>query len=69
MILFSVGVLGALFQLGLEEALADVDESEQLHERAVRWRAAVFAYVAGVVASGAFFVFVWLIDVLTGASA
>ena len=57
----SEGALGAFagtLALGLEDGWADDDEVDP----AERWRAAVLAYVAGVVASVTFVVMVALLD-------
>ena len=59
--LFAVGALGAfamVLALGLEEGWEEDDKVDP----AERWRAAVFAYIAGVVASVTFVVSVALID-------
>ena len=64
--LFAVGALGALamvLALGLEDGW---EEDEEV-DTAERWRAAVLAYVAGVVASVTFVVSVALIDRLDAA--
>lgn len=59
--LFGVGALGAfamVLALGLEDGWEEDDEVNP----AERWRAAVLAYIAGVIASVAFVVSVALID-------
>ena len=59
--LFMIGALGAFagtLALGLEDGWADDDEVDP----AERWRAAVLAYVAGVVASVTFVATVALVD-------
>ena len=59
--LFAAGALGALamvLALGLEDAWQDDDEFDP----AERWRAAAFAYLAGVVASVTFVASVALIE-------
>ena len=64
--LFAVGALGAfamVLALGLEDGWGEDDE---VHP-AERWRAAVLAYIAGVVASVTFVVSVALIDRLEAA--
>jgi len=63
---FAVGALGAfamVLALGLEDGWEEDDEVDP----AERWRAAVLAYVAGVVASVTFVVSVALIDRLEAA--
>ena len=64
--LFAVGALGAfamMLALGLEDGWEEDDEVDP----AERWRAVIFAYVAGVVASGTFVVTVALIERLEAA--
>ena len=64
--LFAVGALGAfamVLSLGLEDGWEEDDEVDP----AERWRAAVLAYIAGVVASVTFVVSVALIDRLEAA--
>jgi hypothetical protein len=64
--LFAVGALGALamvLALGLEDGWEEDDEVDT----AQRWRAAVLAYIAGVVASVTFMVSVALINRLEAA--
>lgn len=64
--LFAVGALGAfamVLALGLEDGWEEDDEVDP----AERWRAAVIAYIAGVVASVTFVVSVALIDRLEAA--
>jgi len=59
--LFTVGALAALamvLALGLDDGWQDDDEVD----RGERWRAAVFAYVAGFVASATFVVSVAVIN-------
>ena len=59
--LFAVGALGAfamVLALGLEDGW---EEDDEVHP-AERWRAAVLAYIAGVIASGTFVATVALID-------
>jgi uncharacterized membrane protein YhaH (DUF805 family) len=59
--LFAVGALGAfamVLALGLEDGWAEDDEVNH----AERWRAALLAYVAGVVASATFVATVALLD-------
>jgi len=61
--LFTVAALGALamvLALGLEDGWAEDDEVDH----AERWRAAVLAYVIGVVASGTFVAAVGLLDLV-----
>ena len=64
--LFAVGALGAfamVLALGLEDGWEEDDEVDP----AERWRAAVLAYIAGVVASVTFVASVALIDRLEAA--
>ena len=61
--LFTVAALGALamvLALGLEDGWAEDDEVDH----AEGWRAAVLAYVIGVVASGTFVAAVGLLDLV-----
>jgi len=64
--LFAVGALGA-FAMVLALGLEDGWEEDDAVDPAERWRAAVLAYIAGVVASVTFVVSVALIDRLEAA--
>src|SRR5574342_852794 len=59
--LFTVGALGA-FAMVLALGLEDGWEEDDAVDPAGRWRAALIAYVAGVVASGTFVATVALLD-------
>ena len=61
MLLVAAAMFGLVLQLGLEDGSDNVEPGVQAWERAVRWRAAGFAYLVGALASVTYLACVWVI--------